>query len=423
VLVLELALLFMFVALLFIPRWPSGFVLVQSVPSGARILAPEGVSFASPARIPATWSGNEIALELDGYATAETLVTARDSCVVVYLEYLFPLSVSSIPPGARIAIDGEPAGRAPLLTGVTGAGRHVVQAVGADSVVLSDTIVMASHRRYSADFAFPGAAPTGLVFVPGGELVLGGGEDGPPVRRRVSIGDFYLGRTEVTNSQFCAYLNSVDSSMAPDTFGREGMTATLSRAFPGNYPMEIVALKEGYAAREGFDSYPVRGVSWTAAGDYCDWLTGVCGGRFRYRLPTEAEWEYAALAGGQGPWPWGEASPDGSLLNCSDANETIACRSPDLDDGFAETSPVATYPPNPWGLCDMAGNVWEWCSDWAGGEGASTRSGQDSLRCFRGGSWLSSPEDCRCSSRLGLSLALGYPFGGFRLAADPGSAQ
>lgn len=421
-LLVELLLVLMFVALLFVPRWPSGFVMVRSVPGGAAIRTTDGMDFAAPALVPATRSGTAITLRLDGYAPTDTVISPRDSLMVVYLEYLFPLSVSSLPPGASVWIDGAPAGRTPLLTSARGAGRHVVRAECMGAPALSDTVVMAAHRRYSVDFAFPGPAPMGLVFIPGGSLVLGGGPDGPPITQRVEVASFYLGRNEVTNSQFCAFLNSVEVSMSPDTFGRNGMTALLSRLFPGNYPMEIVALKEGYVAREGLGDRPVRGLSWTAAGEYCSWLTGVCGGRFRYRLPSEAEWEYTALAGGDGPWPWGDSPPDGSMLNCSDASETIACRSPDIDDGFAETSPVGSFPPNPWGLDDMAGNVWEWCADWAGGEGAATRGGEGSLKCLRGGSWLSSPEDCRCESRLGLDASLGYPFAGFRVAADEGAS-
>jgi sulfatase modifying factor 1 len=421
VLVLELALILLCLALLFVPRWPSGMVMVLSVPSGARILTPDGVSYAAPELVPVPWRGTELSLHLEGYAVADTFARAADCSLVVYLDYLFPLAVNSIPSGADVYLDGSYAGRTPLLSVVVEAGRHVVTAIGPDSIILSDTVLMASHRRYSADFYFPARASNGMIYVPGGSIFLGGGDDGPPVRTEVPLAGYYLGRTEVTNSQFCMFLNSIDSTMAADTFAREGMTALLSRFFPGNYPMEIAAMKEGYIPREGFGDHPVRGVSWAAASAYCLWLTEVSGGRLSYRLPSEAEWEYAALAGGEGPWPWGDSPADGSLLNCSDIRETVACRSPDLDDGFAETSPAGTYPPNSWGFYDMAGNVWEWCSDWAGGAGAATRSDADSLRCLRGGSWLSSPEDCRCSSRLGLSCLLGYPFAGFRIAADPGA--
>ncbi len=415
-LVPEIALGMLGLALLFVPRWPVGWASVYSVPAGAQVSTPEGVTLAAPVTIPVPEEGIELRLEMEGYAPSSTLACPGDS-LVVYLEYLFPVTVSTVPSGASISIDGDPAGYSPVRTLVRGAGMHVVTAESGESISISDTLMLAGNKATSVSFGFPELVRSGLVSIPGGSIVLGG-PDGPPVRSRIDLEPYYIGAMEVTNDEFCTFLAAADPFPQPDTMRREGMSAALSRMFPGNYPMEILSTPEGYAPRRGMGLHPVRGVSWSAACEYCEWLTGASGDSLVYRLPSEAEWQYAALAGGGGPWPWGDDEPGGLLLNCSDADEPIATRNPEIRDGYAETAPVGSFQPNPWGLSDMAGNVWEWCSDWAGGPGAATFEGGGPIRCLRGGSWLSSADDCRCEARLGLDSGLGYPFAGFRIAAS-----
>jgi len=147
-------------------------------------------------------------------------------------------------------------------------------------------------------------------------------------------------------------------------------------------------------------------VSWNDAVAFCKWLSEK--ESQRYRLPTEAEWEYACRAGTTGPFSTGES------LSAAQAN--VKGKAP---------APAGTYPLNPWGFADMHGNVWEWTSDWYGPY-PDTASGNidphgptsGEKRVIRGGSWYFDSDSARCALRYthapkdrGFSL-------GFRVAAD-----
>ncbi|MBE7159425.1 MAG: SUMF1/EgtB/PvdO family nonheme iron enzyme, partial [Rhodospirillales bacterium] len=175
---------------------------------------------------------------------------------------------------------------------------------------------------------------------------------------------------------------------------------TLSRFFISRFPItnaEYERYDLAHASRRGAwadDNHPVIYVSNQDAVKFCQWLSAR--DKRRYRLPTEAEWEYAAKGGDGRTFPWGEATGRGDLANYADANTTFAWRDGTVDDGFAETSPVGAYPDgaSPFGVEDLAGNVWEWCLDdydaYKGGDRANPRvvkaGGQ---RVYRGGSWKS----------------------------------
>lgn len=169
---------------------------------------------------------------------------------------------------------------------------------------------------------------------------------------------------------------------------------------------------------------PVIDVSWVDAQQYVHWLSRKTGKP--YRLPSEAEWEYAARAGTNTRYSWG----DGAEWVCTDANVLdltgrqfnanwhwwVYC-----DDGHATTAPVGSFRANPWGLHDMAGNVWEWVQDcWhndytgAPTDGSARVSGGDcGKRVNRGGGWGNNPRSMRSASRdadgaQGYSNALGF---------------
>ena len=222
-----------------------------------------------------------------------------------------------------------------------------------------------------------------FVWIPPGTFVMGSpasedgrdGDEGPQHEVTLSKG-FWLGVYEVTAGQFLEFLNATrkDSGILFDEY----CPISASRYHLGGNSF-------GSDARQ-----PMCNVSWNACVAFCDWLTSK--GDSVYRLPTEAEWEYACRAGTTAAFSFGT---DKSLLG---EYAWHAGNSRDV------THPVGEKKPNPWGLCDMHGNVCEWCHDWYGeyGGGAVTDPAgpsSGSRRVLRGGSWTDSPGRCRSAGR------------------------
>jgi len=216
--------------------------------------------------------------------------------------------------------------------------------------------------------------PTNLVFIPPNTFTLGtptnelhrSADEGPQTTVTISQG-FWMGKYEVTQNEYLAVVGSNPSG------------------FPGDL------------------SRPVESVSWLDATNYCARLTRqeLAAGRIppgsRYRLPTEAEWEYAARAGTATRFSYGDDPNGTSLTNYA----WYAANS-----GFG-THPVGQKAPNPWGLYDMEGNVLEWCQDWYGpypGGSAIDPPGPASnatgVKVIRGGAWDAFESDCRSGRRL-----------------------
>ncbi len=168
----------------------------------------------------------------------------------------------------------------------------------------------------------------------------------------------------------------------------------------------------GYHRGRVRDATPVINVSWDDAQAYVTWLSEATDAT--YRLPSEAEWEYAARAGTITKYPWGDEMSPGS------AN----CDPDDCNDEWRNTSPVGSFPANPFGLHDMHGNVWEWVEDcWndsyagAPSDSSARLSGDCSQSVRRGGSWLNGPGGLRSSTRGGSASGQRDADGrGFRVA-------
>ena len=205
-----------------------------------------------------------------------------------------------------------------------------------------------------------------LLYVPAGEYTMGS-DDGEAYEKpvhKVTLDAFWIDQTEVTNEM---YETCVVAGVCKELSSNASFTHS------------------SYYDSSEYDNYPVIYADWNMARTYCEWVDR--------RLPTEAEWEKAARGENTNVYPWGNTF-DGSLLNFCDTNCSFDWADKSSDDGFADTAPVGRYPvgASPYGAYDMAGNVWEWVSDWYShtyyaGSPDSNPLGPDSgqFRVLRGG--------------------------------------
>lgn len=240
-----------------------------------------------------------------------------------------------------------------------------------------------------------------MVLLPAGSFEMGdhfdeGTADELPVHQ-VELDAFYMDRYEVTIGQYKRFLKETAHGTLPDQ--------------TPNWIAEkaIVLAQKGVQQLVDFttptDNHPVVGITFNDAEAYAQWA-----GK---RLPTEAEWEYAARGGLVGKrYVWGNQPPEGT-----DCNFTGSVGGEQADDGYLYTAPVGSYNANGYGLYDMTGNVWEWCADWysdsyyadsAPDNPKGPETGTE--RVLRGSGWSSYLQHLRLSRRLKLSpTATGFP--------------
>ncbi len=203
-------------------------------------------------------------------------------------------------------------------------------------------------------------------------------------------------------------MGSEDAEAAPNE--RPITNVTLTRYYISRFPVtngEYEQFDRGHAQKRmagAGDLHPVVYVNSLEAMKFCQWLT--TRERKKYRLPTEAEWEYAARGSDGRKYPWGNYDRRGDLANFADKNTVFAWSDREISDGFAESSPVGAFPlgASPFGLEDMAGNVWEWCLDYfeiyRGASKVNPRGATSGAkRVYRGGSWKSRFNSLRTTTR------------------------
>jgi formylglycine-generating enzyme required for sulfatase activity len=379
--------------------------------------------------------------------------------------------------GAFVCRNSQSADRsgAAVTVAATGAAREI--AVGANQDAASPAPSPSVFARSDANKAPPpGPAPEGMVWIPGGEFSMGSQvpsdgvctmatitsiNDAQPIHR-VYVTGFWMDATDVTNKKFGKFVKATGyvtiAERAPTK--EEFPTAPPENLVAGSVvfapPAAAVPLDNHFrwwnyvkganwrhpegppSDIEGRDDYPVVHIAYPDAVAYAQWA-----GR---RLPTEAEWEFAARGGLSGKsYAWGDQfRPSGKYM----AN-TYQGQFPVKDtgeDGFSGLSPVRSFPPNGYGLYDMTGNVWQWCSDWyrpdyyaqlaAAGGVVRNPQGPDSpydpsepgerKRAQRGGSFLCTDQYCTrymMGTRGKGEINTGCNHVGFRCVKDSASAE
>ncbi|NER88269.1 MAG: formylglycine-generating enzyme family protein [Moorea sp. SIO3A2] len=244
-----------------------------------------------------------------------------------------------------------------------------------------------------------------MVYIPAGSFLMGSPEsekesdDSERPQHQVSVQPFFLGKYQVTQGQWRAVANlpKIKRDLDPDPSHFKG------------------------------DNRPVEQVNWLDAVEFCERLSDYTG--TEYRLPSEAEWEYACRAGTTTPFHYGETIT--SKLANYNASHTYAEEA--RGSSQRKTTEVGRFPPNGFGLYDMHGNVWEWCADpchdnykGAPTDGSvwSNRFNPLNYRIMRGGSWKTLPSECRSAFRSDYFNVRFFPFVkvGFRVARSVGSS-
>ncbi len=334
-------------------------------------------------------------------------------------------------------------------------------------------LAVASFAATFALVRWSNQPPSGMVWIPGGEFTMGSDAVGASSHERplhnIRVDGFWMDETDVTNAQFRRFVEATGyvttAEKAPTVedivrYSRPGARIPSKEELvagsivfdPPDHPVDLDDVRQWQkwtpgadwrhpkgpgSSIDGLDDHPVVHVSWFDANEYAKWA-----GK---RLPTEAEWEFAARGGLDGKkyvWgdePFNEQHPQCNIFQGSFPDHNT------VKDGYERTSPVKAYPPNGYGLCDMAGNVWQWTADWylpdtyahdavrgvvvnpTGPEHSFDPQKRPPERVQRGGSFLCCVGYCfnyRPSARMGCPPDTGMSHVGFRcVMSAKGSGQ
>jgi formylglycine-generating enzyme required for sulfatase activity len=284
-------------------------------------------------------------------------VDEAEELVDIYLEEADSLSEAAALPAPRAAAVQQPA--KPAVNEAAPAAAPAASNAEADRARFANYVNSAGGQMF---------------FIPSGEFVMGSeAPDAGPNEKpltKVTLSRFYMSRFPVTNAEYEQFDPSHGRKRAPGAG----------------------------------DRHPVVYVSSLEAMKYCQWLSSR--ERKKYRLATEAEWEFAARGSDGRRYPWGNHEHRGDLANFADRNTVFAWSDREIDDGYPESSPVGAFPfgASPWGIEDLAGNVWEWCLDFFEpyrGMAKVNPHGPTSgaKRVYRGGSWKSRFHSLRATAR------------------------
>ena len=265
--------------------------------------------------------------------------------------------------------------------------------------------VIEAGKKKTQHIKLPDGQTIDLVMVPGGTFEMGDaldlGDDDERPAHTVTVSNYRMSVYEITNAQFAAFLNEKRNE-------KEDRNLWLD---VGDEDTQIARVNGAFVPKPGFEDRPVIEVTWFGAQAFAIWAGG--------RLPTEAEWEYAARNGGRSiRYPTGDslAPMNANLAGTGD------------NDRWESSSPVGCFAPNDLGLYDLAGNVWEWCQDWYAGDYYKnsrktnpTGPPYGETRILRGGSWSDTANMSRVSYRRWNNPGDSRVDVGFRIVVPGGS--
>ena len=313
---------------------------------------------------------------------------------------------------------------------VTTLGTNVYVETGGDSVVIVDgadsqtSIFINTEHQQRQFYKITQFPPEGMVLVLAGEFEMGrhvgSGESDELPLHDIYVSSFYMDQYEVTNQQYCDYLNDAYSRNLIEVRGDGVDTGDVYAVggidiyFRTNEQLpdsRIYWNGSTFIVASGKEDHPIAFVSWYGANAYAQF--------YGKRLPTEAEWEYAARGGLRYyKYPWGNDISD-TQANYSGSSDPYESGS------WPWTTPVGYYSPNGYGLYDVAGNLWEWCSDWYSSTYYASSPyynpqgpGSGSNCVLRGGNWSDYVINLRCADRLSRNPNITEDNFGFRCAKD-----
>lgn len=392
-----------------------GSVFVTTKPKGATVKINGVRKGKSPITVKDLGKGTvNVAVSLSCYGGRSKVVQVMENQMTQVSFNLKPtcgaLVVNSKPQGATWTLNGEEIGKTPGKKTGLKPGKYTVRASrGGDFPAWSKVVTIAAGETKTVNARFQKLSAgdewreplTGMMFVwvPSGCYKMGSPADEPGHEKdegplhKVCLSGFWMGKFEVTNAQYRMYKPSHTS--------------------------------KDYGQSLNEDNQPVVYVSWRDAGAYAKWLTRNSKSGGTFRLPSEAEWEYACRAGSQSIYFWGDEI-DPTYLNFSDRNDPSGASRKDLNDGYAVTAPIGSFVGNAFNLYDMLGNVWEWCLDVYREDAYSKHKSKNPVitsggtkRVLRGGSWGNDPSFVRAANRSSHSPGGKFYYLGIRLVKEP----
>jgi formylglycine-generating enzyme required for sulfatase activity len=429
------------------PGLATGTLVITSDPAGARISLDGGDVGSAPVTIPQLRGGNYLLkAEKPGYRSESQkifVIGGQERTVNFILDSLsqpaqsHPFTIKVTPSNARVRImninpryqDGMELADGDYDVLVDAPGYHSWrQTISHAGRATWQQVTLTAKPAATASGSFTDPA-TGMDFVAieGGCFQMGSpasetGRDDDERQHRVCVEDFSMGKHEVTVGQFRRFISATGyrTDAQKDSGGRDGCFSLKDNMW--HYVDGRDWTNPGYTQN---DNHPVACVSWNDVSEFVAWLNRQ--GSRSYRLPIEAEWEYAARGGTTTARHWGN-NPDVACryANVADTNRSDGINwgtNHDCDDGVnLGTAAVGSYQANGFGLKDMLGNLWEWtCSSYDegydGAEQSCSARADSGKRALRGGSWSLKPAGVRAANRNWNNPVSRFDYYGFRLVS------